>query len=147
MREQAARRASGCWARRGIGRRRSDGNTIVIGDSLDGTAKSLVAARIRSLLTPAVHQLPRPPDDFVGRTKELGELRRAVLDGGMLVCGAWGSGGVGKTTLMLQLAHELAVDFPDAQIMVELLVLGSQRLNLRRDLLDPAGSRSTREPS
>ncbi len=72
-------------------------------------------------LPPALHQLPSPPADFVGREAELAELREAVAAGRQVaIFGLRGMGGVGKTTLALKLAGELAPLYPDAQIFLNL---------------------------
>lgn len=63
----------------------------------------------------ALHQLPPPPGDFVGRKSELQELRDSIADGGFIVSGLVGLGGVGKTALALKLAEELTSTYPDAQ--------------------------------
>jgi tetratricopeptide (TPR) repeat protein len=70
-------------------------------------------------LTP-LFQLPPPPADFTGRTSELTELRAAIEKGGVHISGLQGQGGVGKTALALKLAAELAPNFPDAQIYLDL---------------------------
>jgi hypothetical protein len=60
------------------------------------------------------HQLPAAPAGFVGRTRELAELR--ARRGLAMITGLKGTGGVGKTALSLVLAHEWAPGFPDAQL-------------------------------
>ncbi|MFZ1009438.1 MAG: tetratricopeptide repeat protein [Candidatus Sulfotelmatobacter sp.] len=70
-------------------------------------------------LTP-LFQLPPPPADFTGRTAELRELRAAIEKGGVHISGLHGQGGVGKTALALKLAAELAPNYPDAQIYLDL---------------------------
>jgi tetratricopeptide (TPR) repeat protein len=69
----------------------------------------------------SLHQLPAPPADFTGRSAELAELK-AVLQagGGAAICGLRGMGGIGKTALALVLAQELAADYPDAQLFLDL---------------------------
>jgi len=67
-----------------------------------------------------LRQLPAPPADFVGRTEDLAALRASAKKGGATICGLQGQGGVGKTALALVLAHEMAADFPDAQIFLDL---------------------------
>jgi tetratricopeptide (TPR) repeat protein len=69
---------------------------------------------------PSPHQLPPPPADFTGRTTELRELRAAIEQGGIHISGLQGQGGVGKTALALKLAEDLAPNFPDAQIYLDL---------------------------
>lgn len=75
----------------------------------------------------ALHQLPSPPADFTGREKELAELRKAVLEGGVAIVGARGMGGIGKTALALKLAEELAPRYPDAQIHLDLKGASTQQ--------------------
>jgi predicted ATPase/DNA-binding CsgD family transcriptional regulator len=62
--------------------------------------------------------LPEEPNRFIGRERELGDLRR-VLDGtrALTLCGA---GGIGKTRLALQVLATVASDFPDGVWLVEL---------------------------
>ncbi|HXU28971.1 MAG TPA: tetratricopeptide repeat protein [Thermoanaerobaculia bacterium] len=74
----------------------------------------------KSTTTALLHQLPAPPADFVGRTEDLAALRASVKKGGATICGLQGQGGVGKTALALVLAQEMAADFPDAQIFLDL---------------------------
>ena len=68
----------------------------------------------------SLFQLPPPPADFTGRTAELAELRAAIEKGGVHISGLQGQGGVGKTALALKLAAELAPNYPDAQIYLDL---------------------------
>jgi len=69
---------------------------------------------------PALHQLPDPPADFVGRAAELDELCAAVQTQGALICGLTGLGGVGKTALGLVLASQLKAHYPDGQLYIHL---------------------------
>ena len=69
----------------------------------------------------AIHQLRPPPADFIQRPKELDELRAGFADKkGAAISGLTGLGGIGKTVLGLFVAHELAKDYPDAQIFLDL---------------------------
>jgi tetratricopeptide (TPR) repeat protein len=69
----------------------------------------------------ALHQLPSPPADFVGREADLAALRAVAGAGGPIaVFGLRGLGGVGKTALALKLAGELAPQYPDGQIFLDL---------------------------
>jgi len=66
-------------------------------------------------------QIPPPPPDLVERPAEMEEVRRALRDGrGAAISGLTGLGGVGKTVLGLAIARELAADFPDGQIFLDL---------------------------
>ncbi len=68
----------------------------------------------------ALHQLPSPPPDFIGRTAELAELTAALEQGGVTISGLRGMGGIGKTALALKLAERLAPRYPDAQFYMDL---------------------------
>jgi len=69
----------------------------------------------------ALHQLPQPPADFVGREKEL----KTILSGlekksGAAISGLVGMGGIGKTALGLVVAHSLVAQYSDAQFFIDL---------------------------
>ncbi|MEU4103114.1 BTAD domain-containing putative transcriptional regulator [Streptomyces tanashiensis] len=72
------------------------------------------------------HQLPSAIADFTGREDELGRIvgELAVTDqpegATVLVHRVSGGGGMGKTTLMVQAAHQIRARFPDGQIFLDL---------------------------
>ncbi|UMP07487.1 NB-ARC domain-containing protein [Amycolatopsis sp. EV170708-02-1] len=70
--------------------------------------------------TPA--QLPRQIATFVGRDTELGSLRAVMAPaiGAPKVGVLTGPAGAGKTTLAVKIAHELAAQFPDGQLFLNL---------------------------
>jgi DNA-binding SARP family transcriptional activator/tetratricopeptide (TPR) repeat protein len=78
------------------------------------------------LLTPVVpQQLPGPACHFAGRSGELaaltGLMEQSNAKGGTApVCVISGVGGVGKTALAVQWAHQVAERFPDGQLYVNL---------------------------
>jgi len=79
------------------------------------------ASRYPGTALPRLHQLPAPPADFTGRGQELQELRAAIAAGGATaIFGLHGMGGVGKTALALKLAEEVAGQYPDGQIYLDL---------------------------
>jgi predicted ATPase len=62
--------------------------------------------------------LPQEPNSFIGRERELGELRELVgTTRALTLCGA---GGIGKTRLALRLIGGVADGFPDGAWYVEL---------------------------
>jgi tetratricopeptide (TPR) repeat protein len=79
-----------------------------------------VSAPVSAPVFAALHQLPPPPADFTGREEDLKELRAAILVGGVHISGLQGQGGVGKTALALKLAADLAPNFHNAQIYLDL---------------------------
>lgn len=101
-----------------------ENNSPVIGGNVSDTATVIGQQTIYNTpadLTPtSLHQLPAPPQDFTGREQELAQLCRAVQTEGVVLSGLRGMGGVGKTALALVLAHQLADDYPDAQLFVNL---------------------------
>ena len=66
---------------------------------------------------PVPSQLPSPPPAFAGRAAELAALRRRGTSSTLLITGM---AGVGKTSLALRHALDLAGDFPDGQLYVNL---------------------------
>ncbi|RMI43754.1 AfsR/SARP family transcriptional regulator [Streptomyces triticirhizae] len=71
---------------------------------------------------PAPTGLPAGIGTFVARAVELGRLRRRLTDasGAPAVCLIDGPGGVGKSTLAVRAARELADRFPDGLLYVDL---------------------------
>ncbi len=64
--------------------------------------------------------IPQPVTDFTGREAELEGLK-ASFTNGAIITGLSGAGGIGKTELARKLAHDIAENFPDAQINIDLL--------------------------
>lgn len=73
-------------------------------------------------------QLPAVTGQFVGRAAELAELARLVdrptIEGTVLISAIGGTAGVGKTTLAVHWAHQVAGRFPDGQLYVNLRGFG-----------------------
>ena len=74
---------------------------------------------------PVPRQLPAPPPGLVGRRHELAELTNAKRTGAepggpMVIVTIVGTGGIGKTWLAAQWAHQVAGEFPDGQLYVNL---------------------------
>lgn len=75
-----------------------------------------------------LHQLPPALPDFAGRSFELAELAAARTNPETRVIGLQGMGGVGKTTLAVKFAHQIAGQYPDAQIYLDLKGASAQPL-------------------
>jgi len=74
---------------------------------------------------PVPHTLPAPAPHFTGRTAELKALtgllgERAGTGGTVVISAIGGTAGVGKTTLAVHWAHEVADRFPDGQLFLNL---------------------------
>ncbi|MFI9111761.1 AfsR/SARP family transcriptional regulator [Streptomyces venezuelae] len=90
-------------------------------DALFGPAPSASGPPHAAPLRP--DQLPARVPDFTGRTELLGELTRHLTTpegSGPAVSVIAGIGGVGKTTLAVQVAHEVRPHFPDGRLYVDL---------------------------
>ncbi len=83
---------------------------------------------------PPVSQLPPPLPEFTGRVVELEELAAAQRNHSNKILGIRGAGGVGKTTLAVKLAHQLAEHYPDAQIYIDLKGASDQPLRVSEAL-------------
>jgi DNA-binding SARP family transcriptional activator len=79
------------------------------------------------LVAVAPRRLPAPETPLVGRDAELAELA-ALLSGGARLVTLTGAGGIGKTRLALQTAHELADAFADGVYFADLSALTDHRL-------------------
>ncbi|MEY4168060.1 MAG: ATP-binding protein [Blastocatellia bacterium] len=75
-----------------------------------------------------VCQLPPVLADFAGRDFELQEMFAAQTNPATRVIGLQGTGGVGKTSLAVRFAHQLAESYPDSLIYIDLKGGGSQPL-------------------
>jgi predicted ATPase/DNA-binding SARP family transcriptional activator len=74
--------------------------------------------------------LPAQPGPFVGRDRELRELRRLVLEARMPLVTVVGAAGIGKTRLAVQAAATMLDDFPDGVYFVELAPIADPALVL-----------------
>ena len=74
--------------------------------------------------------LPEEPNSFIGRERELDELRRLVYSTRALTLS--GPGGIGKTRLAVRLLASMAGEFPDGAWLVELADLRQPDLVISR---------------
>jgi predicted ATPase/DNA-binding CsgD family transcriptional regulator/predicted negative regulator of RcsB-dependent stress response len=72
------------------------------------------------------HNLPAPMSSFVGREREMVEVKRELAMTRLLTLA--GAGGTGKTRLALEVARDLVGAFPDGVWMVELASITEPRL-------------------
>ncbi|MQA85661.1 MAG: tetratricopeptide repeat protein [Streptosporangiales bacterium] len=99
---------------------RHDVSGVVYGPSVQaGTVHGSVhihASGKESFLVPA--QLLPPPAHFTNRAEELDGLGRVLDESGIVV--VTGTGGIGKTSLVLHWLHQNRDRFPDGQLYVDL---------------------------
>jgi len=103
-------------------------HALLIDISADVKATRQTVEKIRDRLqrqpTTALHSIPAPPTDFIGRGKEIETIvtmLRAAKDGTVAsICGVRGLSGIGKSTLAHQVAQELRDHFPDGQVFLAL---------------------------
>ncbi len=69
---------------------------------------------------PAAHNLPRQLTSFIGREREVAEVKRLIASTLSRLVTLTGSGGCGKTRLSLQVGQELLADFPQGVWLIEL---------------------------
>jgi predicted ATPase/DNA-binding XRE family transcriptional regulator len=74
--------------------------------------------------------LPDSPTPLIGREPELAEIARLLTSDGVRLVTVTGPGGVGKTSIALEIASRLRVGFPGGVAFVPLAPLGDARLVL-----------------
>jgi tetratricopeptide (TPR) repeat protein len=86
----------------------------------------------------APRELPAGLTDFTGREEQLETIRQALapeagspVPYAVPVVGIFGPGGVGKSSLAIRAAHELAPAFPDGQLYVDLRTAGGDEAPAR----------------
>jgi tetratricopeptide (TPR) repeat protein len=96
------------------------GNAAVAGDIVAGNKVLNFSVSLPPAGISALHQLPSPPADFIGRADELSNLRDIVENGKRHIVSIWGMGGVGKAAFALKFAAEIKSQYPDAQLYINL---------------------------
>ena len=98
-------------------------NSVVIvgsGNTVQLSSEAIERLAAVSYLS-ALHELPQPPADFVGRSKELKKvLANIEKKGGVAISGLIGMAGIGKTALGLVVTHSLVNKYSDAQFFIDL---------------------------
>jgi DNA-binding SARP family transcriptional activator len=91
------------------------------------------------------HNLPAAVDSFVGREREMVEIRALIGDPGVRLVTLVGAGGMGKTRLALEMARELLDRYPDGVWFVDLAPLPGTLLTAAP--LSPQGAGVTGQDS
>ena len=90
----------------------------------------LGSAEFPPLATAAATNLPRAAKPLVGRDDDLVSVQRSLLEPEASVVTIVGTGGVGKTRLAIEVAREVAAEFPDGTWFVDLSPIHSPDLVL-----------------
>ncbi|MEV4311369.1 tetratricopeptide repeat protein [Actinocrispum sp. NPDC049592] len=69
---------------------------------------------------PKPAQLPAAVADFIGRADAIEQLNSLVSADALVITALAGTAGVGKTALAVQWAHQIAPEFPDGQLYLNL---------------------------
>jgi tetratricopeptide (TPR) repeat protein len=100
-----------------------------------GTGSSLLnqLSMINARSFPALskNQLPNKILAFFGRKDVILEVTGRSWESGGLIC-LYGGKGAGKTSLAIELAHQLAPKYPDAQFYIDLKAVGDRPLPLTK---------------
>ena len=109
------------------------GSNIIIGND------NIVNVQEVLKTTYGLFTIPQPVTDFTGRDAELAGLK-ASFTNGAIITGLSGAGGIGKTELARKLAQDIAENFPDARMNIDLLGTSEKPTSpedLMRRLLEP----------
>ena len=87
---------------------------------------TLTTGRTPVPLSTSYHYLPAPRSSFVGREREMGEVKQALAATRLLTL--TGTGGSGKTRLALEMARDLLEAYPDGVWLVQLAPLSEGEL-------------------
>jgi len=93
---------------------------------LEESARRARGLRLQEQDAPPAHNLPRQLTSFLGRDDVVKEIRALVKTAPLV--SVVGTGGVGKTRVSIEVAHQLVSDFPDGVWFVELAPLGDPDL-------------------
>ena len=100
------------------------GSTVITGEGNVVVYHDVVTVNKLSGGDYTIHtqQLPADLPDFTGREEEVHELVALLSGGGggAKISAIGGMGGVGKTALAVHVAHQVAAQYPDGQIVVEM---------------------------
>jgi len=103
-----------------------DVGKVVMGDEVH-IEVHIHEQRVAAAAVPRRLVLPCPVADFTGRDAQIEGLVKALRPGvTAAIAGTSGQGGVGKTELARYVGHELAAEFPDGQIEVDMRGLDAE---------------------
>ncbi len=92
------------------------------------TSLQLEASQAKEQSSLPGNNLPASLSSFVGREREIEQIRGMITDPACRLVTLTGSGGVGKTRLVLRVTQELLEEYPDGVWLVELASLADPGL-------------------
>ena len=96
---------------------------------LAGASESTVVNVVAPIATP--NNLVLPPTSFIGRRKEIDEIRRELSQSRLVTL--LGPGGIGKTRLSVHVARQMLSEFPGGVWLTELAAVQFTRSNSAGD--------------
>jgi predicted ATPase/DNA-binding SARP family transcriptional activator/DNA-binding CsgD family transcriptional regulator/Flp pilus assembly protein TadD len=108
---------------------------------VEGGFASLADSPQEGASDPGCHNLPEPRTSFVGRGREMIEVKRSLTTTRLMTL--TGAGGSGKTRLALEVARDLAGFYADGVWLIELAALSDPELVVQ----EVAGTLETQERS
>ena len=99
----------------------------------------------RSFPALSKNQLPAKVPAFFGRKDIVLEVMGRNWEGGASIC-LYGESGAGKTSLAIELSHQLAPKYPDAQFYIDLTVVGDKPLPVSKAMSQVLRALFPKEP-
>lgn len=94
-----------------------------LGVPADPLLEAIPSRRAMPVVAPpeVPRQLPMAVSDFTGRTEDVSRLTELLVSNrGPVVAAITGMGGIGKTTLAIEVAQAVADDYPDGHLWIDL---------------------------
>ncbi len=88
--------------------------------------EQIIQREVSAPLPPALHNLPQELTSFIGRAREISQIKQLLFSARLVTL--TGPGGCGKTRLARKVASELLRDYPDGVWLIELAAIADPKL-------------------